>query len=113
MSRKMTSSGASKDDVARWIETLKKCELIPEAEVKMLCEKAIEILDKEENVRHLQAPVTICGDIHGQHKDLIELFEVGGQPPMTNYLFLGDYVDRGHFGIEVFLLLLAYLVRYP
>jgi len=97
----------------RQIATLMKCEIIKESEVKVLCQKAMEILMEESNVQRVDAPVTICGDIHGQFYDLKELFKVGGDCPDTNYLFLGDFVDRGFYSVETFLLLLALKVRYP
>ena len=94
-------------DLDRQIEQLRRCEIIKECEVKQLCFKAREILMEEGNVQKVYAPVTICGDIHGQFYDLKELFKVGGDVPHTNYLFMGDFVDRGFYSVETFLLLLA------
>ena len=99
--------------LCRQIEQLKRCERLTEAQVKVLCAQARDILVEESNVQRVDAPVTICGDIHGQFYDLLELFRVGGPCPDTNYLFLGDFVDRGLYSVETFLLLLALKVRYP
>ncbi|KAH7544451.1 hypothetical protein JRO89_XS15G0168600 [Xanthoceras sorbifolium] len=98
-------------DLDRQIEQLKKCEPLKESEVKALCLKAMEILVEESNVQRVDAPVTICGDIHGQFYDMKELFRVGGDCPKTNYLFLGDFVDRGFYSVETFLLLLALKIK--
>lgn len=86
---------------------------MPEADVEELCSKAIELLIDEANIQQVDTPVTICGDIHGQLHDLLTLFKTGGPCPETRYLFLGDFVDRGFYSLESFLLLLALKVRYP
>ncbi|TFJ85419.1 hypothetical protein NSK_003292, partial [Nannochloropsis salina CCMP1776] len=94
------------------IESLRKGQILPENVVWSLCEKAKEILQEESNVQAVQCPVTICGDIHGQFYDLLELFLIGGDCPNTNYLFMGDYVDRGFYSVEVASLLIALKVRH-
>ena len=61
----------------------------------------------------VRAPVIVCGDVHGQLFDVMKLFEVGGEIPTSSYLFLGDFVDRGHHSVETLQLLLCYKARYP
>eukprot|EP00892_Ulva_mutabilis_P009774 jgi/Ulvmu1/7169/UM034_0077.1 len=100
-------------DLDKWIEQLKRCEPISESDVKVLCHLALDVLVEESNVQQVSAPVTVCGDIHGQFFDMKELFEVGGDCPSTNYLFMGDFVDRGFYSVETFLLLLALKVKHP
>ena len=86
---------------------------LTENEVKFLCNKSRDIFMSQPILLELEAPLKICGDVHGQYYDLLRLFEYGGFPPEANYLFLGDYVDRGKQSLETVCLLLAYKIKYP
>mmetsp|Transcript_147223 Transcript_147223/g.382724 ORF Transcript_147223/g.382724 Transcript_147223/m.382724 type:complete len:317 (+) Transcript_147223:133-1083(+) len=90
-----------------------KIKLPEEAEVKIITTKAGEWFMHQEPLLELEAPIKVVGDIHGQYHDLLRLFEFGGFPPEANYLFLGDYVDRGKASLEVIILLLVYKCKYP
>lgn len=71
-----------------------------------------DILVEECNVQPVRSPVTVCGDIHGQFFDLLRLFACGGEVPSTSYIFMGDFVDRGHNSVETLTLLLCLKARY-
>lgn len=120
-------------DLDNWIEKVKSAQYLPEPDLKRLCDYVKEILIEESNVQvgknvvycnllvHItnltfqpvSSPVTVCGDIHGQFHDLLELFRTGGEVPETNYIFMGDFVDRGYNSLETFTLLLCLKARYP
>ncbi|KAL7720826.1 Serine/threonine-protein phosphatase [Entamoeba marina] len=100
-------------DIDKVLEELWAGNFLPEKDVEILCDKCREIVCKEANIISLRSPVTICGDIHGQFFDLLELFSKGKHPPESTYVFLGDYVDRGFNSVETFLLLIALKVKYP
>ncbi|KAJ2512275.1 Protein phosphatase methylesterase 1 [Coemansia sp. RSA 2049] len=96
-----------------WLEIVRKCDCLSEADVKKLCEQVKELLMEESNVQPVSSPVTVCGDIHGQFYDVMKLLRVGGEPPETNYIFMGDFVDRGYYSLETFTLLMCLKARWP
>lgn len=99
--------------IDQWLDLLMKDQCLPERDVRSLCEKVKEIFLEESNVQPISAPVTICGDIHGQFYDLCELFRNGGDIPNAKYVFLGDYVDRGYNSVETLEYLLCLKLKYP
>lgn len=90
-----------------------KSACLKNAEITSICHRAREVLLSQPALLELDAPVKIVGDVHGQFTDLIRMFEMCGFPPNSNFLFLGDYVDRGKQSLETILLLLCYKIKYP
>ncbi|XP_054271147.1 serine/threonine-protein phosphatase alpha-2 isoform-like [Macrosteles quadrilineatus] len=87
--------------------------IIADYEVRYIIAKSRKIFISQPMLLELDAPLKVCGDIHGQYDDLLRIFAVGGFPPNVNYLFLGDYVDRGQQSIETICLLMCYKIKYP
>lgn len=104
---------SQQDNLDAWIEKVKKCEHLPETDFKKLCEMVKMLLVEEAAVQPVASPVTVCGDIHGQFHDLLQLFHVGGQIPDKSYIFMGDFVDRGHNSVETLTYLFLMKARYP
>lgn len=86
---------------------------VSKADCLTIIHKATEAFRREPNLVQLQDPVTVVGDIHGQYHDLLKILEVGGNPESNKYLFLGDYVDRGMFSLEVLLILYSLKINFP
>lgn len=92
---------------------LRKNELLNEEEIINICNKAMDVLILEPNIRRIESNVIVVGDIHGQFSDLLYIFDTYGVPENTKYIFLGDFVDRGENSLECILYLLIYKVLYP
>jgi serine/threonine-protein phosphatase PP1 catalytic subunit len=86
---------------------------LSESDVIYLITASSTIFSNQSILLELETPLKICGDIHGQYPDLLRLFKIGGFPPNSNYLFLGDYIDRGKQSLETVCLLLGFKIRYP
>ena len=86
---------------------------LEENQIISLCVVAREIFMSQSSLLEISGPLKVCGDIHGQYYDLLRIFDYGGYPPESNYLFLGDYVDRGKQNLETICLLMAYKIKYP
>lgn len=86
---------------------------LTEGEIRGLIAKAKGVFIEQPVLLEINAPIQVVGDVHGQYTDLMRLFEFGGWPPESNYLFMGDYIDRGKNGIEVMCLLMCFKIKYP
>jgi len=86
---------------------------LPETQIRQLCHKSRDLFLEQPVLLELEAPCNIVGDIHGQYEDLLRHFDKCGWPPNANYLFLGDYVDRGKRSLETICLMLAFKIKYP
>jgi len=95
------------------IEQLLRCEMLSESNVKEICDKMKDQMIEESNIASVKSPVTIVGDLHAQFYDMLEIFNVGGKIPDTNYLFMGNYIDRGFFSVETISLLVCFKLKYP
>jgi diadenosine tetraphosphatase ApaH/serine/threonine PP2A family protein phosphatase len=103
-------------DLAQWEDQLRQAQPLSERDMRILCRLATEVLLEEPNVRPVRSPAAICGDIHGQVMDLLQLLKIGGDisaTSTTHFVFLGDLVDRGVNSVETLALLLVLKVRYP
>ena len=78
--------------------------MLTQDDITFLCQTVTAIFQQIKPLVRVEAPVTICGDTHGQYSDLLRILEIGGMPPDTQYLFLGDYVDRAEQGAQAHLL---------
>jgi len=85
--------------------------VLPLENLRILCDKVKAVLMQWGTVIEVETPVVVCGDIHGQFDDLMNLFETAGSPSSVKYLFLGDYVDRGRNSLAVIIYLFELLIK--
>eukprot|EP00918_Siedleckia_nematoides_P040158 GHVU01087170.1.p1 GENE.GHVU01087170.1~~GHVU01087170.1.p1 ORF type:complete len:385 (-),score=89.11 GHVU01087170.1:208-1362(-) len=107
------TTAMSAADMERLTATLLEGKTIEENEIFSVCSKVRELLSEESTLVGVKRPVTVAGDVHGQLFDMFEIFKIAGVPPDTNYLFLGDYVDRGYYSVECVALAMTFKIRYP
>ena len=100
-------------DIDQLISLLREGKTPEESQIKDIITLAKPIFKNEDNILDLKGPITVCGDTHGQLDDVIQLFEISGELPAVRFLFLGDYVDRGYFSIELMTLFLCLKIKYP
>ncbi len=86
---------------------------LTEEEIKFLIDGSLQIIKNQKMLVELEAPLHVCGDIHGQYYDLLRIFDNCGYPGDYSYLFLGDYVDRGKQSLETVCLLMCYKIKFP
>ena len=86
---------------------------ITKQQIIRLLSQTLDVFKSEANLVQIEEPICVVGDIHGQYADLLNMITKAGEPGSLNYLFLGDYVDRGIFGIEVCILLFAIKQNFP
>ena len=103
----------SEDPIDHLVSKFWNGELPTPVEMKYVIELTTKVLSDEPNILELEGPITVCGDIHGQFEDMLEIFNICGLPPYTKYLFLGDYVDRGSNSIEVLVTLFVLKCMFP
>ena len=91
-----------KSNIDSWIAHTIDGGLLPERDLRILCEKIKEILIDESNMVQVSAPVNVCGDLHGSFNSLQQILALGGQMPNSRYIFMGNYVNRGRRSCETF-----------
>ena len=100
-------------DLDKIIETIRTGGTLDESDIVQVVRAMMGVLYMESSVLELRAPITICGDIHGQLEDLFELFDKAGGVGTDTFLFMGDYVDRGYYSMDTLMYLLTLKLKYP